>query len=250
MEILQPKDESSNDQHLQVLHRAIPCAIESGKPEALASIKHMIEERRGSGTEIGTKWYNWYNYRGFTPFLDAAASGHVSMMHWSLEQDDARIDERDQNGNCALHFAARHGHTNAVQFLLERNAELVKIKNVTRLRPGGTALHDAAASGHPEVIKILIRNKAEVDAQDTMGRTPLHRAATNGHTKALQQLIELWGISAGAIADERGGTALHLAALNGHRACIEVLLAERPDIEAKDLWGHPTAMCTEAGHLG
>ena len=202
MEILQPKDESSNDQHLQVLHRAIPCAIESGKPEALASIKHMIEERRGSGTEIGTKWYNWYNYRGFTPFLDAAASGHVSMMHWSLEHDDARIDERDSDGNCALHFAARYGHTAAVEFLLERNAELVKKKNGTRFRPGGTALHDAAAGGHPEVIKILIRNKADVDAQDSMGWTPLHRAAYYGRTKALQELIS-FGASP-SIADERG----------------------------------------------
>ena len=248
MEILQPKDEPSNEHNLRVLHRAIPCAIESGKPEALASVKRMIEERRGPGTESGTKWYNWYNYHGATPFLDAAASGHVSMMHWSLEHDDARIDERDSDGNCALHFAARYGHTDAVEFLLERNAELVKIKNGTQICPGRTALHDAAAGGHLEVIKLLLHYKAEVDAQDSMGWTPLHRAAYYGRTQALQQLIS-FGASP-SIANERGNTALHLAALHGHRACVEVLLAAKSDIEAKTPGNLTPLLCAaECGHL-
>ena len=245
MEILQPKDEPSNEHNLRVLHRAIPCAIESGKPEALASVKRMIEERRGPGTESGTKWYN---YHGATPFLDAAASGHVSMMHWSLEHDDARIDERDSDGNCALHFAARYGHTDAVKFLLERNAELVKIKNGTESYPGRTALHDAAEGGHLEVIKLLLRYNAEVDAQDAMGRTPLFRAASNGHTQALQQLIS-FGASP-SIADESGSTALHIAALRGHRACVEVLLAAKSDIEAKTPGNLTPLLCAaECGHL-
>ena len=251
MEILQPKDEPSDEHNLLVLHRAIPCAIESDKPEALASVKHMIEERRGPGTESGTKWYNCcklYNYQGVTPLLNAAASGHVSMMHWSLEHDDARIDEIDSDGNCALHFAARYGHTDAAEFLLERNAELVKIKNGTETCPGRTALHDAAEGGHLEVIKLLLRYNAEVDAQDAMGRTPLFRAASNGHTQALQELIS-FGASP-AIADEMENTALQLAALHGHRACVEVLLAAKSGINAKDALDRTPLLCAaEAGHL-
>ncbi len=251
MEILQP-DEKHPEHNLLLLHLAIAHAIESGKPEALAFIKRLIEERRGPGTESGSKWYNcckYYYRRGVTPLLNAAASGQVAMMQWALECDDARIDEIDSDGNCALHFAARYGHTDAVQFLLERNAELVKIKNGTETCPERTALHDAAEGGHLEVIfQLLFRYNAEVDSKDALGRTPLLRAASNGHTRALQLLI---GFEASpAIADEMENTALHLAALHGHRVCIEVLLAAGSDIEAKDLMNRtPLLRAAEAGHL-
>ncbi len=265
MKILQPAERSFSSKSLLMTFYldTIRCAIESGKPEVLASLKQMIKERRTAET-LGSRWYcrNWlgtwydselydserYNSREVTPLLLAASFGHVPLMQWSLEEDGARIDEIDMNGDCALHFASRHGHVNAVQFLLERNPELVKIKNVTRTSPGWTALHDAAESGHLEVIKLLLHFKAEVDAQDTMGQTPLLRAASNGHTQALQLLIDFE--ASPAIADEMGNTALHLAALHGHRACIEVLLAAGSDIEAKDLSGRTPLLCAaEAGHL-
>ena len=252
MEILEPKDGLSDELNLLTLHTAIPCAIESGKPEALASVKHMIEERHSPETEIesDSKWYNcskYYNYRGVTPLLNAAASGHVSMMQWSLEHDDARIDEIDSYGNCALHFAARYGHTDAVQFLLERNAELVKIKNDANTSEK-TALHGASEGGHTKVMDLLLQYNAEINAQDRWGSTALHIAAEKGHAGVLEQLI-----ASGAsltIADERGRTSLHRAASAGQKDCVEILLAATADIEAKDgLKRTPLLSAAEEGHL-
>ena len=249
MDILQP-NEKHPEHNLLVLHLAIAHAIESGKPEALALVKRMIEERRGPGTESGSKWYNccmFYNHRGFTPLLNAAASGQVAMIQWSLECDDARIDEIDSKGNCALHFAARYGHTDAVKFLLERNAELVKIKNDANTCEK-TALHEAAEGGHLEVIKLLLQFKAEVDAQDRWGSTALHIAAETGHAGVLEQLIAS-GASL-SIADERGRTSLHRAASAGQKDCVELLLAAKADIEAKDgLKRTPLLSAAEEGHL-
>ena len=175
MEILQPKDEPSNEHNLRVLDRAIPCAIESGKPEALASVKRMIEERRGPGTESGTKWYN---YHGATPFLDAAA-------FWTCLNDAAGPLNTTMLGltkgipmvivHCILLLDM--GIQMPLNFFLKETLNWSRSKMVLKSYPGRTALHDAAEGGHLEVIKLLLRYNAEVDAQDAMGRTPLFRAA-------------------------------------------------------------------------
>ena len=251
MKILQPDERSFSPKCLfMTLYLAtIPCAIESGKPEVLASLKQMIEERRDPETS-GSKWYDcskWYNSGGVTPLLLAASYGHVPLMQWSLEEDGARIDEIDMYGNCALHFAARYGHVNAVQFLLERNAELVKIKNDANTCEK-TALHEASQGGHRKVIELLLQYNAEIDAQDITGWTPLHNAACNRHTQALQQLI-LSGASV-TITNTVESTALHLAAAYGQKDCVEVLLESKAAIEAKDLMNRtPLLRAAEAGHL-
>jgi hypothetical protein len=74
---------------------------------------------------------------------------------------------------------------------------------------------------------------ADVGAVSDEGFTPLHYAAVNGHSWCCKALIV-----AGAYVDARGGrgasTALHLAAEKGHKHTVQVLIAERADVNIPD----------------
>ena len=53
-----------------------------------------------------------------------------------------------------------------------------------------TDLHMAAKNGHSETVELLIDNGANVNVKTTFGYTPLHLAAKNGHPQTVQALID------------------------------------------------------------
>jgi hypothetical protein len=84
----------------------------------------------------------------------------------SLEPD--RIDVRDPRGRTPLLHAASQGNTEAIQLLLERDAEVDSIDKDRR-----TPLSYAARYGHTEVIRLLLERNSEVNSRDKDERTPL-----------------------------------------------------------------------------
>lgn len=96
----------SEEEYLYFWSRAMTCSVESGKVEALAFVMNMRPEK---------------GIREVSPLLLAASYGHVSLMEWYLGQAGTSISERDHEGASALHYAARYGQVNAVQFLLDRD---------------------------------------------------------------------------------------------------------------------------------
>ena len=223
MNILRPNQ--LENEYLDYCSLATTCAVESGKVEVLSFILNMWP---GEGT------------LGFIPLMLAASYGQAPLLQWYLEQEEVRIDAVDMDGRCALHHAARYGHDEVARILLEREPQLVKKRDNSLKTP----LHEAAEFGHPGVIELLLQFDSELDAQDKWGQTPLHNVARKGHTLALQQLI-----NAGAsltITDKWGETALH----GGQKDCVELLLAAKADIEAKDSLKRTPLLCAaEAGHL-
>ena len=203
----------SEEEYLYFWSRAMTCSVESGKVEALAFVMNMRPEK---------------GIREVSPLLLAASYGHVSLMEWYLGQAGTSISERDHEGASALHYAARYGQVNAVQFLLDRDPEQIHVKKNGSddwLPGGGTPLHEAAEGGHSEVIKCLLRHGPEVDAPSIYGRTSLFLAAYRGHTQALELLL---GAGASLTAtDSNGWQPLHVAIRCGHKTCVEALLRKK-----------------------
>jgi len=83
------------------------------------------------------------------------------------------VDWRDIDGHSAIHLAARGGHTETVQVLVEHAAELVRARTVD----GNTALHVAARGGHLAVVAVLMEGGADPCAQNKEGET-VERVAT------------------------------------------------------------------------
>jgi ankyrin repeat protein len=163
---------------------------------------------------------------GYTPLHWAARRGHTELAQTLL---DAGADAKAENdmGETPLHEAACEGHTEFAQTLLNAGAD-AKAENDM----GYTPLHEAACEGHTELVQTLLNAGANANAKDEDGSTPLHEAAMGGHTALAQTLLNA-GANANA-KDEDGSTPLHEAAMGGHTALAQTLLNAGAEVDAKD----------------
>ncbi|XP_035772220.1 ankyrin-2-like [Neolamprologus brichardi] len=122
-----------------------------------------------------------------------------------------------QNGLNALHLAAKEGHIDLVQELLDRGAA---VDSATK--KGNTALHISSLAGQADVVKILSKRGADINAQSQNGFTPLYMAAQENHLDVVRYLLENGGNQ--SIATEDGFTPLAIALQQGHNQVVSVLL--------------------------
>lgn len=85
-----------------------------------------------------------------------------------------------------LRGAAQHGHTEIVEFLIGKGAE-INAKN----EPGMTALMIAAYNGQTASVKALIDGGADTNAKDKDGHTALKDVAKRGHTDVVDLLKKI-----------------------------------------------------------
>lgn len=97
---------------------------------------------------------------------DAAKAGNVNDLHDFLSEGD-NVNAVDGKGRTALHRAAKHRYTRAVDLLLKNDADVNICDN-----KGQTALHKAAKSLSRESCRALVQAGANADAVDNDGRTP------------------------------------------------------------------------------
>ena len=114
---------------------------------------------------------------GKTRLHHAARKGWCSAITWLLEQ---RADVHAGSPSYAempLHLSALHGHLDAAVLLLDADARVDD-----RNRDGETALHWAATDGHIDMCKLLLSRGASLDARRNDGDDPEARARRRGRT--------------------------------------------------------------------
>ncbi|XP_056228881.1 ankyrin-2 isoform X9 [Seriola aureovittata] len=126
-------------------------------------------------------------------------------------------EEEDENGLNALHLAAKEGHKDLVEELLERGAPVD-----SSTKKGNTALHIASLAGQREVVRLLVKRGADVNSQSQNGFTPLYMAAQESHLEVVRYLLENEGNQ--SIATEDGFTPLAIALQQGHNSVVSLLL--------------------------
>ena len=82
----------------------------------------------------------------------AALNGDVVEMR-RLVANGRHVNERNEYGDTALHYAAVYGHVEAMRVLVVELGADKEAKNVDGL----TALHLAALNGHVEAIEVLVQ---------------------------------------------------------------------------------------------
>ncbi|XP_041670611.1 transient receptor potential cation channel subfamily A member 1b [Cheilinus undulatus] len=90
------------------------------------------------------------DYKGWTCLHHAASAGYTKTMDILLSANPKLLDKVDEDGNTALHVAAREGHVAAVRLMLGRGAEIVLNKNDTSF------LHEAVQNGRKDVVNAVI----------------------------------------------------------------------------------------------
>ncbi len=102
---------------------------------------------------------------------------------------------------------------------------------------GTTPLHYAAAHGQTGIVEFLVKKGAVVDARDFAGNTPLHKALENGQLKTAAVLIKL-GADVN-LRDFNNNTALHLAMTSPHpEQAARLLLEHKADPNLKNNFGN------------
>src|SRR5579864_3483202 len=182
-------------------------------------------------------------------FLEAAEKGRISLMLEFLKQG-ADVNDKDDEGQTALHKAVAAGHRSAVVALLTYGADMGE-----KDAKGRTPLMVAAENGHAQLVSILtnpdtVKNLAgealkavdgeslkavglpnfanrmlelvgsSIDLPDQTGQTALMKAAANGHLEVVKALVNRADPNR---RDRHGKTALMLAAAGGHAQMVEYL---------------------------
>ena len=118
-------------------------------------------------------------------------------------------------------YAAYYDHAEIVQFLFDRQVQIVGVRN----GKGRTPLMMAAMCGNENVARILIKRfgKTLLEEADELGRTALFHAAICGHADMTQILLEA-GSDPNAIEERRGFSPLMMACQEGHEMIVQHLI--------------------------
>ncbi|RLN06037.1 hypothetical protein BBJ28_00013744 [Nothophytophthora sp. Chile5] len=144
---------------------------------------------------------------GNTPIMLLAEKGYLNGIDTMMEAD-SNIDLNARNwqrGMSALAFAAKDGHADVVEGLLDYGAQ-VDIRTLH----GETPLHFAAAIASRRVCQLLVEKGCDVDVRTSEGLTPLMIAVARGHGMApIEKIAEVSASTPASTEDNRHH--------NGHR---------------------------------
>ena len=161
---------------------------------------------------------------GLTPLMLASSKGLAETISLLVKQHSAKMEQRDQNGWTALHYAAASGKVGSTRQLLALGAEANARSNI-----GVTPLMLATMQGDEASMSALLSSgRADVNWRDDNGATALFYAVGAGEKLALRTLLRN-----GALVDLRkldGGSALVYAAKAGDASIVRLLLHAGADV--------------------
>lgn len=111
------------------------------------------------------------------------------------------LDYQDDQGETALHVAARFGHTECASILLEGSETQKANIEAPENSFGWTPLHVACVDGRLGIVELLIAAGADVDKADTSGWTAKEHASLRGHMKIAKALAEVANTSTSSDTD-------------------------------------------------
>jgi hypothetical protein len=120
---------------------------------------------------------------GYTACMHCCVSGRL--LEALLGCKEVNVNMQANDGNTALHLAARYRSASTVHALLRRGAAF------TRDVSGCSVLHKAAANSDPAVVQLLLQTQADPSARDRDGRCALATALLHCNEGAAVALL-LW----------------------------------------------------------
>lgn len=166
---------------------------------------------------------------GKTALHYACANGNDSMTD-DLLHHGASVNQRDNNGATPLHAACQRGHLSVVQKLITAKA------NVNAVTHSGFApLMKLAAVVHSHttlVAALLLQHKAKIDAVSKDGIAALHIAVQASNIELVTFLLEK-GANVNIVAND-GRTPLHISLETHKHQLSSLLLSFGASVDMKD----------------
>nr|XP_021192445.2 tyrosine-protein kinase Shark isoform X2 [Helicoverpa armigera] len=262
--LVRESNTSPGDYVLSVLHQGevVHYQIRRHGEDAFFSIEEhttvhgldtLIQHYRGDSNGLVTRLS--VVCKGQPPPHESRTQGTTNLLHRATEAGDFNIvsqmlacgyrsrDAKNQDGQTAVHIAARAGRDNILAKLIESGATV----NV-RDSFGYTPLHYTCQNNLPSTTELLItKGNANYQMRHApTGKVPLHDAAQRGHIDCIKVLLKLK-----APAQPRTlahDTPADLAKHYGHTECYQLLKNHQPETPAtsKKYWYHGTLNREEA----
>ena len=157
---------------------------------------------------------------GTSALMLAARKGHLEIVELLL-QGKAKVGLRSRRGTSALSMAAEEGQIEVVEALLSSSGgDRPNIHDTDD--DGYTALGVACENGHAPCVQALLRAKSDPNQQRKNGWTSLITSSYNGYVEVVKALID--GGADPNKAKDNGYNAVIAAAYNGFDKVVETLL--------------------------
>ena len=118
------------------------------------------------------------------------------------------LDYQDDQGETALHVAARFGHLDCAKALLDGSETQKASTEVAENSFGWTPLFVASVDGHLSIVELLIAAGADLERLDTSGWTAKEHAALRGHMDIANALADVTTAPSGSDSDSSAATSL------------------------------------------
>ncbi|XP_067660182.1 putative ankyrin repeat protein RF_0381 [Haliotis asinina] len=159
----------------------------------------------------------------------ACQGGNVDIIQYLLTKDIVDIDRQDESDWTPVMHAAKCGHKDVFDVLVEGGADL-SIMGKNKIN----TLHLACKGGNVEIIKYLLKHDTvDINSRDEKGWTPIMHGAKFGHEDVFDVLVE-GGADLSLVNGDRE-TILHLACKGDNVEIIKYLLKhDTVDINSRD----------------
>ncbi|KAI9024126.1 ankyrin repeat-containing domain protein [Hyaloraphidium curvatum] len=173
---------------------------------------------------------------GMTPLLLAAQGNHLPVCRL-LVSKGADVEARGRDGRGAIHWFARQGDKEAVEWLVKEGKADTELRN----KDGYTAVNTAAALGDLEMVKLLADLGANLESRNNAGHTPLLSAilllpTKPGNLAVVEYLIKDTKANVNSEGED-GRTALHHACRLGELDITKMLVEDGAKVDSRNVAG-------------
>ncbi|THX29926.1 GDPD-domain-containing protein [Aureobasidium pullulans] len=123
--------------------------------------------------------------------LALATKNNFFMIVKLLVDAGININHQDEQGETALHIAARFGYVECTKSLLEGSETQKANLEITEKTYGWTPIFIACVDGHLPIVELLIEAGCETNKADLSGWLPIEHAALRGHLDVSNKLADL-----------------------------------------------------------
>jgi ankyrin repeat protein len=207
--------------------------------------KYLLDQ--GTGLNIATH-YGFTLKEHFQYELNVNTTGKDRLLLAEQYLKDRQASDEERAANHRLMAATVADDVETVRALIAEGVDVDELFPIVNgFNDAHTALLVAARDGHTEIAQLLLEAGADVNATEpTFGAVPLHKAVYNGHVDLTRMIAARPGVDLNFQGATNGYTPLHDALWHGYEECAAILVAQGARL---DLLGHdgktPLDLATE-----